>query len=280
MRGKNMEIITSPWLGKFRELISQTRKEFIFTSPFIKTSAVTTLLNHRINDFSINGIISFRLRNFERGASDIEAVRLLRDSGAFIKNVSNIHSKTYIFDSSLAVVSSANLTPAGLSGNVEIGVLLRGNAIIKRLKKHVLNMIHDSDMSCEITEAILSESEKILESIPRPIPDKSMDLQKLEKRLFGREDSIEDKVFQGGGSAILSALTGWKKEVFQALLRIEKDSFRLADVYGSKELFSGLHPVNRNVKAKVRQQLQELRDMGLLEFTDYRGTYRKLWRQG
>jgi len=31
------------------------------------------------------------------------------------------------------------------------------------------------------------------------------------------------------------------------------------------------------VEAKIRQQLQELRDLGLIEFID-RGVYRKLWK--
>ena len=39
---------------------------------------------------------------------------------------------------------------------------------------------------------------------------------------------------------------------------------------------SGLHPENQHVREKVRQQLQVLRDGGLLEFTNNRGRYRLL----
>jgi type II restriction enzyme len=44
-----------------------------------------------------------------------------------------------------------------------------------------------------------------------------------------------------------------------------------------KDVLSGKHPDNRNIKDKIRQQLQYLRDLGLIEFKE-RGVYRKLWK--
>lgn len=43
-------------------------------------------------------------------------------------------------------------------------------------------------------------------------------------------------------------------------------SFSIQDVYAHEELATRLFPHNRNVKAKLRQQLQLLRDMGFIEF--------------
>ncbi|MGD2080871.1 MAG: hypothetical protein PVJ36_07070 [Nitrospirota bacterium] len=50
----------------------------------------------------------------------------------------------------------------------------------------------------------------------------------------------------------------------------------MKDVYEHEERLSKLHPENKFVKAKIRQQLQQLRDLGLIEFLE-RGVYRKLW---
>ncbi len=36
----------------------------------------------------------------------------------------------------------------------------------------------------------------------------------------------------------------------------------------------GMYSSNRNIRAKVRQTLQYLRDDGFIEFVDYRGNYR------
>ena len=49
----------------------------------------------------------------------------------------------------------------------------------------------------------------------------------------------------------------------------------LADVYAHEAALAALYPGNRNVRPKIRQQLQVLRDRGWLEFTDRRGTYRR-----
>ena len=43
-------------------------------------------------------------------------------------------------------------------------------------------------------------------------------------------------------------------------------AFSLAEVYAHEDELARLHPDNRHVRDKIRQQLQVLRDLGLLEF--------------
>jgi len=54
------------------------------------------------------------------------------------------------------------------------------------------------------------------------------------------------------------------------------DVFRLDDVYKFEKHFSDLHPENTFVRDKLRQTLQNLRDSGVIEFVDDRGTYRRM----
>jgi type II restriction enzyme len=42
--------------------------------------------------------------------------------------------------------------------------------------------------------------------------------------------------------------------------------FSLAEVYDRSDELQRLHPNNLHVREKIRQQLQRLRDMGLVEF--------------
>lgn len=138
-------------------------------------------------------------------------------------------------------------------------------------------MLFDTEKSFDITDEIILESQKILQAIPR-VPQKiEKELKEIEQDLFRIEDSSEDKIFQSGTSAILDGLSGWKKDVFECLLRIEKDIFTLNEVYQFEEKLSKLHPNNRHIPDKIRQQLQELRNIGLLEFFGG-GVYRKLWK--
>jgi len=66
---------------------------------------------------------------------------------------------------------------------------------------------------------------------------------------------------------------GWTLDVLQVVQSLKKTEFSLHDVYGFEEELSSLHPANRNIRPKIRQQLQVLRDMGLLEFLGA-GSYR------
>lgn len=67
----------------------------------------------------------------------------------------------------------------------------------------------------------------------------------------------------------------WFEDVYDCVKKIDKDIFTLEDIYEYEELLSSLHPNNNNVQAKIRQQLQYLRDIGKLEFIDNNGTYKK-----
>ena len=66
---------------------------------------------------------------------------------------------------------------------------------------------------------------------------------------------------------------GWTLDVLAAVRRLGKQAFSLADVYSLEREMAKLHPANRHVRDKLRQQLQILRDAGLLDFVG-RGRYR------
>lgn len=68
---------------------------------------------------------------------------------------------------------------------------------------------------------------------------------------------------------------GWLLDVLQCVNTIENVVFSLSMVYGFESVLSRKHPNNHNIRAKIRQQLQLLRDMGVIAF-EGNGTYRKL----
>ena len=78
-------------------------------------------------------------------------------------------------------------------------------------------------------------------------------------------------------NSITKSLTGWKLEMFFCLNSISGQMFSLKDAYYYENHFKIKYPDNKNVKAKIRQQIQFLRDLGLIEFLSD-GKYRKLWK--
>jgi len=66
---------------------------------------------------------------------------------------------------------------------------------------------------------------------------------------------------------------GWTLDVLQVVQSLGKLEFTLADVYAHANALARLHPKNAHIRDKIRQQLQVLRDLGLLDFLGS-GSYR------
>lgn len=67
-------------------------------------------------------------------------------------------------------------------------------------------------------------------------------------------------------SRLSAAVRGWTLDVLTVISKIHSPSFEIADVYKFEGELSKSYPSNKNVKAKIRQQLQILRDLGFIEF--------------
>jgi len=69
---------------------------------------------------------------------------------------------------------------------------------------------------------------------------------------------------------------GWLLDVLNVARSLNKQEFSLSELYSHDQQLSKLHPLNLNVRPKIRQQLQKMRDMGFLNFVG-NGTYR--WKR-
>lgn len=70
-------------------------------------------------------------------------------------------------------------------------------------------------------------------------------------------------------------LRGWILDVLNCVNKIKSDEFSLQDVYKYADFLKEKHLENNNIEAKIRQQLQLLRDKNFIEFIG-RGKYRKV----
>jgi type II restriction enzyme len=61
---------------------------------------------------------------------------------------------------------------------------------------------------------------------------------------------------------------GWTLDVLRVVQSLNKREFTNADMYAFERHFEELHPDNRHVRDKIRQQLQVLRDRGFLYQTE------------
>jgi type II restriction enzyme len=84
-------------------------------------------------------------------------------------------------------------------------------------------------------------------------------LAEWQRTLFLRDESPETR--------------GWLLDVMKCVESLGRREFTLDEVYAFERQLSELYPGNQNVRPKIRQQLQYLRDRGLVEFVA-RGSYR------
>jgi type II restriction enzyme len=82
-----------------------------------------------------------------------------------------------------------------------------------------------------------------------------------------REQVREAFLGMRGLGTISPKVRGWTLDVLSAVRRLGKDHFSLQELYQSSVSFlERAHPRNRNVRPKIRQQLQILRELGVITF--------------
>jgi len=59
---------------------------------------------------------------------------------------------------------------------------------------------------------------------------------------------------------------GWAADVLRCVRTLGDREFALQEMYAFEQELGAAHPNNRNIRAKIRQQLQILRDQGVLKF--------------
>lgn len=106
---------------------------------------------------------------------------------------------------------------------------------------------------CNILLSQVPEAGKIFFVRDNKIQPKETVIKEWQKVLFLRGEKEQ-------------TLRGWTLDVMGCIEKIGKQIFSLNDVYHYENYLSALHPNNRRVKDKIRQQLQILRDNNYLEF--------------
>ena len=91
---------------------------------------------------------------------------------------------------------------------------------------------------------------------------KSMVQDKWQKTLFLRNSLEESK--------------GWLIDVLNCIEKVNQLNFTLKDIYIFENKLKKKYPNNSFIKEKIRQQMQVLRDKGIIEFKG-NGNYKKIY---
>jgi HKD family nuclease len=174
-------------------------------------------------------------------------------------NIVTYHPKLYLFESEglvKSIVGSSNLTKGGLSENIEINVFLEFERetekaenifdIYARIKYQPSRFVPDDEY--------IQAYQLVVEKAGKP------QYRRLETKIaLERLRELEKNLPKPYTDPI--KLHGWQKLVFS---RLPDDKFQTSDLYKYASEFVQTYPENKNIEAKIRQVLQQLRDMGII----------------
>ena len=173
------------------------------------------------------------------------------------------HPKIYLVkqeENFIISVGSSNLTYGGLKDNVEVNVVIEANmneevvsdlyGIYSRLKFQRYGFEPDFEYIDKYEEAYEIVRRRSIEALKeRGVGSKIKKLKEKEKTL------PKPKLTKGG-------LFGWQRLVYE---RLPEGIFQTNDMYIYEKEFQQFYPENRHIKDKVRQILQQLRDLRLIK---------------
>lgn len=267
--GTVMKVLSNPWQEDFLRLVSAARFSIKITAPFVKWDVCEAMLQAKRSTAAICLITNFRLKSVLAGAIDLSALEAVLDNNGAVRSFPRLHSKIYLFDDVEAVITSANLTHGGLVGNFEYGLHINEPEVVARIVSDFDQLLTD-ERTGKVDRADLDAVSAILNQLPQP--------QEQKRVVFDLQTPEEGPdVLDITAEPIARSLSGWLLEVFKCVDAIPDPIFTLSDAYAYERILKEKYPQNEHIADKIRQQLQALRDLGLIEFLG-NGRYRKLWK--
>lgn len=222
--------------------------------PFLGTNELDQIMDARQKNVPLELVTGYDIEDLFRRETHLEAIEKLIRNEDKVVGIPGLQGSFCLFDQQHAMVRSGPITRFGDWAERDYGVFVRNQGAIQSMLRDYENLLRNVDS--KVIDL------KRLEEIASALAKLGLDDGPVET--LSREE-IKEKY----------RLTGWTFDVFDCLTRIKGDEFVAGDVYQFEKELSRLHPRNNNVQEKIRQQLQKLRDKGLVEFVK-RGHYRKL----
>lgn len=246
-------------------LIERSEKEIFLCAPFIKKDIIKRIYEKKGEDVELSVITSSNIGNYVCGSLDIEAIKILMEKGANVYNYQDLHAKIYLFDNKNALITSANLTNRAMYKNFEYGIQIKDDEYeaISKIKSDLNSMVSNNIICNKLTNELVNDIERKVKQ------------HKAAKTIVST-DGDEDAILIIKNFSTETFSNQWIDDIFNCLCRINKSEFSLEDIYQFETELAIKYPNNHHIKDKIRQILQQLRDLGFVKFYG-NGKYKKLW---
>lgn len=173
------------------------------------------------------------------------------------------HPKLYLFNNGKnvkSIIGSSNLTVGGLKKNIEVNVVIEASIddeiisdaydTYNRLKYHPQRVLPDQefvDIYTQLAKLQKQQNQNL---------KKNTEYASLNKRFLEKSKSLQKP------KVTKKDLVGWLNNIYKL---IPDNEFTTQQAYKYESDLAKLYPNNQNIRPKIRQQLQVLRDMGVIK---------------
>jgi hypothetical protein len=255
-----MELIVTPTAKWIEDACAACHHSIDIASPFVG-SILPDMIRSIPARVSKSLLTRTRLQDFAAGASNLEAVISAARAGFTVSGLDDLHAKVYVFDRRLALVTSANATFSGLKRNAECGICFDEAPLVEELIAKIRAGFRALPPPTPWTASQLAALVPAVERIRQRLPERTR------VKLLEGEAAAEFELSKREAEGLLISTAQWTQLVFRGILRLGKQQFNTDEVVDScVSEIRRKFPRNRHPREKVRQQLQRLRDLGLLQF--------------
>ena len=271
-----LDIVITPTLNWLTERAKGCRSRLLIGCPYVN-NAIIGLTQEVPQDVSRTLITKTDLRDFAMGASNLDSLCALARDGVAVHSLANLHAKMYVFDDSSALVTSANATYGGMYRNLECGLGTNDRRLIEQLAQSLLSGLGASKpperKGIRELEALYISLRAIKVSVSKST---RLTSSQNDMSIYNAETSTIDATFSiSNESELLSGFKGWLNLTLRGVLEMRDSEFDIQELYDvCSTMAASEYLNNRHVRQKLSEQLQKLRDLGLVEFVK-RGHYRR-----
>lgn len=253
-------IVISPTDRWMKAALLDCSASLVVSSPYVGAYFAATVANLS-ESVSVSLLTRTLITDFASYASDLEAVYQLAKRSGGVFSLSSLHAKVYIVDQSKALITSANATFSGMHRNRECGFEVTSIRDIKSLSK----LIHSGFGATPAPKYWTSDD---LAELRGPVKVLRAALPRVSPR---REEAAETpsrvELPRRQFHKLIESFSGWAQLTLEGLSQIQSDVFTMEQVWlACAPLAKRRFPHNRHIREKLRQQMQRLRDLGLVLF--------------
>jgi hypothetical protein len=257
---------TDKWL---KTALNKCSKSFSVSSPYVG-AYLREVVSNLDTDVSITLLTRTLLTDFASNASNLDAVCELATRTGGILSLSSLHAKVYVIDYKHALITFANATFSGMYRNRECGF-----EITRRKDVDLLHKLIESGFGTVPKPQIWTVDD--LDELREPVEQLRAALPRV---AILREQAIEVppriRLQRKRYDRLIESFSGWLRLTIDGISRIPSDIFTMNEVVAAcAPLAAAQYPDNRHVREKLRQQMQRLRDLGLVLFLG-NGRYERL----